>query len=273
MGEQLQMSVCLESFHAGLHPQSLYSQKLTKKKTSSSVSEKERNKKYSYTTLSEIQDSTSITPNISLLECARRADGAACLILASNRFLKRRNLWMRKKDRRIVIIGGGQSSGPLYPPKNITEYTYASCQQAMDQAYANAGNLTANDIQFFGLYDCFPICLIRAIEACGLLSSSSYEHGGEYLQHQYERLIKAINTSTVESLLSDPTFFPINTHGGLLCYGAPWEVPAMFNVVEAVEQLSGRPKGRRIENCNRALVYGNGGILSSSAVAILANTF
>ena len=75
---------------------------------------------------------------------------------------------------------------------------------------------------------------------------------------------------TVKELLADPSFFPINTHGGLLCFGAPWEVPAMFGVVEAVDQITQRSRGRSIGDCRRALVYGNGGVLSASAVAILA---
>jgi acetyl-CoA acetyltransferase len=155
----------------------------------------------------------------------------------------------------------------------------------MERAYASAGNLTANDIHFFGLYDCFPICLVRAIEACGLASPGE---GGTYLQGQYERLLDAIEQDrqktsggssdtlkigkAVEALISDPKFFPINTHGGLLCFGAPWEVPAMYNVVEAVEQLRGQAKGRQIPDARRSLVFGNGGVLSASAVAILATS-
>ncbi len=268
--EQLRMVVSLESFHAGLHPESLQSQK-------AKAMESGQKKTNLFTTLDQIESSPSITPNISLLECARRADGAACLILASNRFLKRRNLW---KDGIPAVIGGGQFSGPLYPPNvnedgtgGITDHTYASCQQAMDHAYASAGNLTARDIQYFGLYDCFPICLVRAIEACGLAGEGKGQEcktGGDYVQKQYDRMLEAMENGTAEALLSDPTFFPINTHGGLLCFGAPWEVPAMFGVVEAVDQITGRSKGRGIDDCRRALVYGNGGVLSASAVAILA---
>jgi hypothetical protein len=256
--DQLRMTVCLESFHAGLHPESLQSQKATSKANSKQSSSSSA----SYTTLLEVRTSPSVTNDISQMECARRADGAACLILASNQFLQERNLW---KAGIPVVIGGGQSSGPLYPPQNITDHTYMSCKQAMNQAYASAGNLSVKDIQYFGLYDCFPICLIRAIEACGLADDG----GGEYVQKQYERLLVATENGTVEALLTDPTFFPINTHGGLLCYGAPWEVPAMFNIVETVDQLQGQSQGRAIGNCRRALVYGNGGVLSASAVAIL----
>jgi len=67
----------------------------------------------------------------------------------------------------------------------------------------------------------------------------------------------------------DQNVFNINTHGGLLGYGAPWEVPSMFSVIEAVEQLSGTAHGRQIDTCRRALVYGNGGIFSASSVIIL----
>jgi len=280
--EQLRMVVSLESFHAGLHPESLQSKSSrTETNTSDnhSIGDAERRKDiYSYTTLEKIRTSPSVAPNLSLLECARRADGAACLILASDRFLKRRNLW---KADIPTIIGGGEFSGPLYPlgthqddpqtADGITDFTYLSCQQAMDHAYASAGNLTANDIDYFGLYDCFPICLIRAIEACGLVGEGSEcKTGGDYVEKQYTRMLKAMRDGTVDTLLLDRTFFPINTHGGLLCFGAPWEVPAMFGIVEAVDQIADQSSGRSIHNCRRAVVYGNGGVLSASAVAILA---
>jgi acetyl-CoA acetyltransferase len=285
---QLQMAVSLESFHASLHPRSLQSQKSNIQLDQVTLEEQGQQSmqnpyKYysSYTTLDQVQSSTPVTPNISLLECARRADGAACLILASNRFLQRRSLWTPGIP---VIIGGGAFSGPLYPPTDpnqITDAMYASCQQAMARAYASAGNLKPDDIHFFGLYDCFPICLVRAIEACGLAHPGK---GGDYIQVQHQRLIEALESDrdktvgivkkggAVESLLSDPYFFPINTHGGLLCFGAPWEIPAMFNVVEAVDQLRGQAQGRKIQDCRRALVFGNGGVLSASAVAILATS-
>ena len=126
--------------------------------------------------------------------------------------------------------------------------------------------------------------MVRALEASGLCAKGK---GGEYLEEHYTRMMDAIrkddekattqddetsSPSHVSQLLTDPSFFPVNTHGGLLCYGAPWEVPAMFNIVEATQQLRGTAPGRQIDSCRRALVYGNGGILSASAVAILSQS-
>jgi acetyl-CoA acetyltransferase len=121
-----------------------------------------------------------------------------------------------------------------------------------------------------------PVCLIRALEAAGLCDKG---RGGQYLEDQYKRMTKAVQDDEkdgtnkhVTTLLADPSFFPVNTHGGLLAYGAPWEVPAMYNIVEATQQLQGQAMGRQIPDCRKALVYGNGGVLSASAVAVLSQS-
>jgi acetyl-CoA acetyltransferase len=83
--------------------------------------------------------------------------------------------------------------------------------------------------------------------------------GGEWVDRQYDRI------------LADPDYImPVNTHGGLLSFGAPWEAPIMFGVYEAIRQLTRTAGKQQVAGARRALVYGNGGIFSSSAVAILS---
>ena len=41
---------------------------------------------------------------------------------------------------------------------------------------------------------------------------------------------------------------PINTHGGLLAFAAPWETPAMYNIIEAIDQLNGKADERQLNN-------------------------
>jgi hypothetical protein len=43
----------------------------------------------------------------------------------------------------------------------------------------------------------------------------------------------------------------------------------MHGIAEAVAQLRGEARGRQVPGARRALVYGNGGVLSAAAVAIL----
>ena len=223
--EQLAMCSALMSRNASKHPYAL-----TKKEH----------------TLEEILSSPPIGQVTNLLECARRADGAAAIIIASSRWLARNGY---SPNEGIAILGGGERSGPLYPPPIIDEDMF-SCEEACNIAMTEA-QLGVNDIDFFGLYDCFPICFIRALEAVGLAEKGK---GGEWVEKRYRDKSITMN---------------VNTHGGLLAYGAPWEVPAMYNIIEAVMQLRGKAGSRQIPNCRRALVYGNGGIFSASSVAIL----
>ncbi|ETV94361.1 hypothetical protein H310_12001 [Aphanomyces invadans] len=209
-------------------------------------------------TIEEVLDSPPVASVTNLLECARRADGGAALLVASTRFMERKGI---AAGTGAVIIGGGEASGPLYPPAldDIDENMF-SCEQATLQAYEEA-NISVRDIDFFGLYDCYPVCLIRAVEAVGLAPQGL---GGRYMLEKYFEL-KQRKHKRVQDIL------PINTHGGLLAFGAPWEVPAMYNVIEAFHQITNTAGSRQISNVRRALVYGNGGIFSHSAVAILGN--
>lgn len=76
------------------------------------------------------------------------------------------------------VAGAGEASGPLYPPPHITDDTFTSCEDAARNAMTEAG-VTASDVDVWGLYDCFPICLIRAIEAVGLAAPGG---GGPFLE-------------------------------------------------------------------------------------------
>ena len=88
--------------------------------------------------------------------------------------------------------------------------------------------------------------------------------GGAFIELAYSKILEEKSTRPQD-------IFPVNTHGGLLAFGAPWEVPAMYNIIEAFVQLQGCAANRQVRDASRALVYGNGGIFSHSAVAILGN--
>lgn len=47
--------------------------------------------------------------------------------------------------------------------------------------------------------------------------------GGEWIEQKYYSLLKEIEEKGGNDK-RDPNNFPVNTHGGLLAFGAPWEV-------------------------------------------------
>jgi acetyl-CoA acetyltransferase len=150
----------------------------------------------------------------------------------------------------------------------VDDRMYNSAHTAAAQAMRQASITDpASQIDWFGLYDCFPICFIRAVEAVGLAAPGC---GGEWVEAAYQ----LTSPPDGQALSTDDCWYsaddlPVNTHGGLLAFGAPWEVPAMHSIIEALEQLGGSAGARQLGRCDTALVYGNGGILSHSAVAVL----
>eukprot|EP00438_Fugacium_kawagutii_P012519 Skav208179 [mRNA] locus=scaffold2530:121910:124306:+ [translate_table: standard] len=80
----------------------------------------------------------------------------------------------------VVILGGGEASGPLYPPAPIDESMF-SCEAAARSAFSEA-QLVPEDIQWFGLYDCYPVCFVRALEACGVTAK-----GGAWVEEMFHR--------------------------------------------------------------------------------------
>ena len=238
--EQLAMVSVLHSYLASKHPDAMCRKPIT---------------------LGDVLKSPMIAPVTNLLECARRADGAASIIISSHKSYSNNTVKFIKKEqmeRTVNIVGLGESSGPIKCPTSTDEITedWFSCHKAVNLAYKSSG-YTTKDIDFFGLYDCFPICLIQAIESVGLAPRGG---GGLFIEKAYRELVETGN------LLN----YPINTHGGLLGFGAPWETPAIYNVIESVAQMRGEASNRQIlPHPKTALVYGNGGIFSASSVAIL----
>lgn len=104
------------------------------------------------------------------MECARRADGGAALIVASSSFMDdvvghdavssrdgvaNPRLGPVAAGGGVVVLGGGEASGPLYPPRHIDERLF-SCEAAARSAFGEA-QLLPEDIQWFGLYAARPV--------------------------------------------------------------------------------------------------------------------
>jgi acetyl-CoA acetyltransferase len=62
---------------------------------------------------------------------------------------------------------------------------------------------------------------------------------------------------------------PLNTHGGMLGFGQSSQ--SLYNLVEAIDQLCGRAKGKQVKGPNRALIHGHGGIMASHSVLLVSN--
>jgi hypothetical protein len=128
------------------------------------------------------------------LECARRTDGAASIIVASNHWLERQGYpstrgvkgtahTLHFLDQFLndaflfpssfpssssfmfivkLVIGGGDASGPLFPPPILDESMF-SCEIATKFAFEQS-NIDTNAIGYWSLYDCFPSKLSSSLQ-------------------------------------------------------------------------------------------------------------
>ena len=198
----------------------------------------------------DVLKSPRVAGRTNLYECAKRADGAAVAIVCSVDFARERDMVARG----VPILGIGEASGALMPEAAYIGAHSIPIHAAASRALKESGLSSVENIDWFGLYDCFPVAFLSSLEQVGLCG---YGKGGEWVTRACQRLREGKKVN-------------VNTHGGLLGAGAPWEAPAMFTIVEAVDQILGRcPPDRQIDGVRRALVQANGGTFSHEAVAIL----
>src|SRR5215831_14027058 len=121
-------------------------------------------------TLEQAMKGKPIADPLNIYDCSLISDGAAAVILAP---LERAAEF---SDKPVRVLGIAQASDfvALDEKEDIT--TFPAVRRAAEKAYATAG-VTANDIQFAELHDCFTIAEIIASEDLGFVKRGQ---GGPY---------------------------------------------------------------------------------------------
>lgn len=189
-------------------------------------------------------DNRYIAPPLKLSDCSPITDGAAAVVLCSQRFLER--LRPRVTAR---LLGYGHTTDYLtLDKKEVPDFPIAA--KAASDAYAMAG-VGPRDLHGAEVHDCFSISEIV----------------------QYELLGLAARGEGVALLESGATSFPdgrcpVNAGGGLLGDGHPVGATGVRQLVEAYEQLTGRAGTRQIAGARRFLTCNIGGSVTTTVVMI-----
>jgi acetyl-CoA C-acetyltransferase len=186
-------------------------------------------------TMAKAQASEPVASPLCVYDCCANADGAACIILASEekaRAVCQKPVW-------LAGLGCATASMSVLHRANLT--CLPSAQEAARQAYQQAG-ITARHIKVAEVHDCFTIAEIMAYEDLGFCNKGE---GGRFIAEKC-------------SYIGGPT--PVNVDGGLKAKGHPIGATGVSMACEIVSQLRGDCGQRQVPDADVGLTHNVGGI-------------
>lgn len=184
--------------------------------------------------------SRSVVDPLTLLMCSPLSDGAAALVLATDRGLERMKADPVRVLAATLVSGGERADGAASSP-----------ERAASLAYAQAG-VTPEQIDVIELHDAAAPAELIVSEEIRLCEPG----GGPELLRSGATALGGI--------------VPINPSGGLLSKGHPVGATGCAQIVELADQLRDRCGERQVPGANVALAENGGGFLENEpAVATI----
>ena len=183
-------------------------------------------------------------------DCSQVTDGAAVVVLCSERFIKERGI-----AGKPVIKGYGHRNAPMLFEKKIrdnerSQFVLPWTRQTVTDAYNRAG-LSVKDINVFETHDCFTSSEYIAISAFGIT-----EPGEEY---------SAIERGIIDFSGSKP----INPSGGLIGCGHPVGASGARMFLDLYKQVTGSAGNYQVNNARNGLMLNIGGSATTNYVFIV----
>ncbi len=196
-------------------------------------------------TVEDVLASRLVCPPIHKLEAPPWSDGAACAIVASEAWARRRAL------DAVVLTGWGEahdrSNFVAFEP-GLTNMPWM--REAVDEALARAER-TLEDVSVAEIYGAFATSELLTYEQMGM-----FEPG------EAPAAVARGETSLGGRL-------PVNTSGGRLSLGHPPQATPLLELEEVYEQLTGKAGERQVRDASVGLVQAEHGVMNGSVVAIL----
>jgi acetyl-CoA acyltransferase len=191
-------------------------------------------------TLQEIKDAKMIHEPLTKLQCSPTSDGAAAVVLASERFVDEHDLWGQAIEIRGQAMVTDLPSTFDETADCIKIVGYDMSRDAARQAYEEA-QIGPEDIHVIELHDCFSANELITYEALGLAEQG---HGHELVEAQ---------ATTFGG--SGPV---VNPSGGLISKGHPLGATGLAQCSELTWQLRGQAGARQVDGASAALQHNIG---------------
>jgi acetyl-CoA C-acetyltransferase len=193
------------------------------------------------TTIDEVLNSRCIAWPVKLFDCCPQSSGGGAMVLASERYIKERNL------DAVWITGLGHCSESYFMGDRMGRGFTA------DHADAHAlANAFARSFKMAGITD--PKTQVDVAEIYAPFSNTEFhsiEAAGLAKLGQSPAMVR-------EGQFQLGSYIPVNPSGGTLCTNAI-AVTAMIRVAEIALQVWGRAGGHQVKGAKRGIASGNGG--------------
>ena len=185
-----------------------------------------------------------ISEPLTVFDCSLISDGAAAVLIVP---LERAAEF---SDKPVKVLGVAQTSDFVALDQKDDITTFRAVSAAAQKAYKMAG-VTAQDIQFAEVHDCFTIAEIIATEDLGFVKKGE---GGPYALAGCTKLTGPL---------------PVNTSGGLKSKGHPVGATGVGQLCDLVMQLRGEAGERQLAKHSLGLAQNLGGSGATAVVTIL----
>lgn len=199
-------------------------------------------KKY---TVEEVLDSPMVVEPLRLLELCATSDGAAAVVLSSMDYAKRR-------AGKPIAIAAVSTVTPQYP-NTVIELPHFSTDSSFSSGQPEVvfrGSIAANAYEEAGIGP-EDLSLAEVYDLSTGLELNWYEDIGLCQPGEAERLLNEGETTIGGKI-------PVNTSGGLSCFGEAVPAQAIAQVCEVVWQLRGEAKERQVEGAKVGLTINQG---------------
>lgn len=193
-------------------------------------------------TVDDVRESKPIADPLRIYDCCPASDGAAAVVVVA-RDLARAN------EKAVDVRASVQTSGSARIAGHPDLCSFDATVNAAALAFEEAG-LTAEDLDFVELHDCFSIAEIIDSEDLGIVPRGQ---GGGWAG---------------EGRTARGGDMPINTSGGLLAKGHPVGATGLSQLYEAVRQLRG-DHPNQVRDARFGLTHNLGGTGVACTVSIL----
>src|SRR5580693_4752338 len=195
-------------------------------------------------TMEQALNGKPIADPLTVYDCSLVSDGAAAVLICP---LERASEFTSKP---VVVKGIAQTSDHVALDEKDDITTFRAVKEAAQKAYKIA-SVTASDIQFAEVHDCFTIAEIVATEDLGFVDKGSC---GPYV---------------LEGKTCLRGERPINTSGGLKSKGHPVGATGVAQICDIVMQIRGDAGERQVARHDLGLAQNLGGSGATAVVTVL----